>query len=305
MMRFLDLLRAVFSTWRFPTYALGLLTLFSALVLGMLVVPASPTAFGAFAEEFKVWCFGYDPATGHFEWSYVVMVAGEFALLSGVIVGVWWRPLRALRRRPRGLLGPLGAALATVTLVAAAFGATQPPPLPPGELPFPSARIRTAFAPPDFTLTDQTGARVRLADLRGQVVMLTAVYASCGFTCPMLMRDAKRAVASLTPDERRALTVVAITLAPERDTAPVLARMADAHHVAAPLWRLVTGDAALVERALDDLSVPRVRDPRTGVIDHANVFILLDRRGRIAYRLSLGDRSRNWLSQGLRELLHE
>ena len=53
------------------------------------------------------------------------------------------------------------------------------------------------------------------------------------------------------------------------------------------------------------MQVARKRDPETGVIDHANLFLLIDREGRLAYRLGLGERQQRWLTSALRVLLDE
>ncbi|MNC96767.1 hypothetical protein D3C83_142260 [compost metagenome] len=60
-----------------------------------------------------------------------------------------------------------------------------------------------------------------------------------------------------------------------------------------------------MESTLDALGVARTRDPETGVIDHANLFVLVDRDGRVAYRFTLGERQERWLVQALRLLLAE
>jgi hypothetical protein len=86
-----------------------------------------------------------------------------------------------------------------------------------GELPFPAEALRTTSSPPPFVLVDHTGAPVSLAQLRGRVVILTGVYASCGYTCPMILGQAKRALAALTEEERAEVVVVGITLDPGRD----------------------------------------------------------------------------------------
>jgi protein SCO1/2 len=48
-----------------------------------------------------------------------------------------------------------------------------------------------------------------------------------------------------------------------------------------------------------------LRDTDTGLIDHANLFILIDREGRVAYRFTLGERQQDWLGNALRLLLGE
>jgi hypothetical protein len=47
-------------------------------------------------------------------------------------------------------------------------------------------RLPTIAAAPDFALISQDGAEVTLAALRGKVVALTFIYASCPDVCPML-----------------------------------------------------------------------------------------------------------------------
>jgi cytochrome oxidase Cu insertion factor (SCO1/SenC/PrrC family) len=95
------------------------------------------------------------------------------------------------------------------------------------------------------------------------------------------------------------------TLDPERDTLAVLAEVAEKRRFHAPLARMLTGDPATVERALDRLGFERRRDPATGIIDHPNLFVLIDRRGHIAYRLAPGEQQKPWLLQALRGLLQE
>lgn len=293
------------SGWRFPSLVLFLLAYSAAALVALLLVPASDSALGRFAEEFRIWCFGYDPATKRFEWSYLVTMGVQWVMLGAGVIGVWRRPLRAALRRPARLVPPALTALAVVGAGAAGFGLLRPAAAATGELPFPAERLRTSFAAPSLSLVDQDGQPVSLEALRGRVIMVTGVYSTCGYTCPMIMAQAKAAVSALSPAEREQVTVVAVTLDPQHDTPEQLRKMAEAQHVTAPLYRLSTGEPAAVERALDDLQIARERDPKTGVIDHANLFLLVDKRGKIAYRLTLGGRQERWLTQALRVLVAE
>ncbi len=119
------------------------------------------------------------------------------------------------------------------------------------------------------------------------------------------MRQAKAAVATLNEAQQAEVTVVGITLDPGNDTPDRLHQMAEGHGVSAPRFRFATGAPNVVERVLDDLDVSRKRDPTTGVIDHANLFFVVDRQGRIAYRLTIGERQQQWLVAALRNLLAE
>jgi protein SCO1/2 len=173
------------------------------------------------------------------------------------------------------------------------------------ELAFPAEAIRTSFAPPRLELEDQSGAHVSLDALRGKVVVLTGVYASCSLTCPMIMAQTRRVYYSVPEELRSSVVVVAVTLDPEHDDRARRAEMAKAQGLVAPAFRLVGGAPADVNEVLDGLSIMRKRDPATGIIDHTNVFAVVDKKGRLAYRFTLGTEQEKWLSQALVQLAKE
>lgn len=297
-------IQGFFEGGGFPVFALCLIVFYQLLLLALLLMPAGETGLAAFADEFRVWCFGYDPATGSLEWGYVAGMMTPPLVLGAVLVLVWFEPLRALLRHPAALVAPAGAAALLVAGAAGAFsvlGST----LDRGELPFPAEALRTSHRPPELRLTNQVGERVDLGQLRGKVVMLTGVYASCPHTCPLILAQAKRTIGKLTPEEQADLRVVAVTMDPAHDSPEVLAELAGMHGMEAPLYNLVTGDANEVERILDAMGITRKRDPETDVIDHANLFLLVDRDGEVAYRLTLGELQERWLVSALELLLRE
>jgi protein SCO1 len=295
------------ASWRFPIFMFCMLGFIQLLMLSSFLIPAGDDQLGLFAESFKVWCFGYDPETGRIEQAYVVMLLVNPLVLAAVVTMVWWEPLRQLRaQRPAGLWRPPALALVLTLGLGAGLVAMGPPvEAQTGPLAFPADELRTAYQPPAFTLTNQDGQPVELASLQGRVVLVTAVYATCGYTCPMIMAQTKRVVDALSPEERESLTVIAITLDPRNDTQEALANMARSQEISAPLYNLVTGEPAEVERVLDRLGITREWNEETGQIDHANLFLLIDRGGRIAYRLSLGEQQEPWLVEAIQLLVGE
>ena len=124
---------------------------------------------------------------------------------------LWWEPLREAVARPWALVPhAASAAILVAGLIGGLVLVADPPPT--GELPFPADALRTHHAAPRISLTNQENQPVELAAMEGKVVMLTAMFASCGHTCPLILEQSKRAVASLTPEQRSELRVVAVTL---------------------------------------------------------------------------------------------
>lgn len=290
-----------FAPQRLPAFMITLSALYTAAVVTMLVAPAGPTGFGAFAEEFKVWCFGYDPATRSVQPMYVVTMLMQPIVLSAGVLLLFGADLRAsVRRAPRAFVPASLLALAVALVGGTAVSKMRAP-----RAEAPLDALRTALPAPTIRLVDQTGAPFDLAAEQGRVVLLTSVYASCTLSCPMILAATKRALAGLTTAERSALVVAAVTLDPEHDDAARLLALADAQQVSAPSFRLLTGAAPEVNAVLDGLQVARKRDPATGLIDHANLFVLVDKKGRIAYRFSLGEGEKQWLLPAVRRLLAE
>jgi protein SCO1/2 len=294
-------MRRFFATYRFPVFTLALVAGFDALVAVLMLVPPGDGPLARLAAEFRRWCVPTSDG-GTVALGAALTFLSQPLVYAAALVLLWWRPLAELRGRLRaaapwaaaGLAGALvlGAGLGVLGRPARAEAAAGPPP-------FPAEALRTAIPAPAFELSDQDGRPVSLAALRGRVVLLTAAYASCSVSCPMILAEAKRAVAGAGGD----VVVVAVTLDPARDDQAARRRLADAQGVAAPGWRIAGGDPAAVEAALDAMGIERRRDPETGVIDHANLFLLIDRGGAVAYRFGLNQQE--WLVAALRVLLEE
>jgi protein SCO1/2 len=300
----IEAIRNLLTGAAFPAFALSLLACWEAFLISMLLAPSSASGLGAFAEDFRIWCFGYDPATGRTEVAYVMaMIVPQF-MIGAFIAYFWWEPLRELSKRPWQIARYVGAAALLVASASASFALLAEPALT-GELPFPAEELRTAFETPQFALTNQLHETVGPAAFGGDVIILTAVYASCPHTCPAILSQTQAAVAELSPEERDGLRVIAVTMDPETDTPEVLGQLAKNHGLESPLYHLVTGEPTEVEDLLDRMQIARQRDPETGVISHVNLFLLIDRDGRIAYRFGLGERQQRWLTSALRVLLRE
>lgn len=301
-------LRAFFTGTGLPLFLLAAAAVYEAFLLVVVFAPESTSAWGGFAREFKQWCFRYDARTGGMEWAAVWVMLVEPLFVVTVAAVLWRRGLRPLRtldgwrRHGRSAgAGVLAASLAMAGLYAYGrpdAGADDP-------LPFPGERIRTQLAVPPFSFVDQKGRPFALEELRGRVVLVTGIYARCATTCPEILRETKALLAELAPAIRAQIAVVALSLNPEEETADLMDRVTEAYGFQYPAFRYLNGEPAGMHATLTSLGFARVKDPRTGVIDHANLFLLIDARGEIAYRFTLDVRHRSWLREGLIALARE
>ena len=133
---------------------------------------------------------------------------------------------------------------------------------------------------PAFSLTTQEGARLALKDLRGKVVAVTFIYASCADTCPLLTAKLAGLQARLGKDFGAKVFFVAITVDPERDTPEVLKRYAQAHGVNPAGWAFLTGTPAEIQQVARHYGIYAKKTPR-GEVDHTFLTSLIDPSGTL------------------------
>jgi protein SCO1/2 len=128
---------------------------------------------------------------------------------------------------------------------------------------------------PAFTLTTQEGTRLSLEDLRGKIVALTFIYASCADTCPLLTAKMAGLQARLGTDFGARVFFVSVTVDPERDTPEVLKRYAQAHGANPAGWAFLTGTPVQIRQVARHYGIFYKKAPRSDV-DHTFLTSLID-----------------------------
>ena len=136
---------------------------------------------------------------------------------------------------------------------------------------------------PDYTLTDQNGARVSSASLRGRWAVVDFVYTRCTGPCPILTSLQVELQKKLAPALGEKVHFVSITLDPEFDTPAVLGDYARARGADLANWSFLTGPPDEVADVVKRFGVGTLRSA-DGQIDHVVATFLVDPQGRIEQR---------------------
>lgn len=217
-----------------------------------------------------------------------LLLIGEPIGMFAVLYVVWGDDLRAgLARLHRGLPGRLATGLVVLLAVSGIFAAARRVASAAGVGAAESFSISTplprrgAVAAAPLALTDQHGAPTRLADFRGNWVMVTFAFGHCEDICPVIVQHARNA----RRDEGAAhIPLLVVTLDPWRDTPDRLASIAAAWELDST-DRVLSGSVEDVNAALDAWRIPRQRDLTTGDVMHGSTIVLVDPEGREAWRL--------------------
>jgi protein SCO1/2 len=131
-----------------------------------------------------------------------------------------------------------------------------------------------------FTLSDQHGARRRLSDFRGRLVLLYFGFTYCPDICPTDLMSVGNLIRSLGLEGDK-LQPIFVTLDPARDKPEVLRAYVASFH---PRFVALTGTEDEIRRVATSYKVffEKVRPPgvNTYLIDHSAYVFLLDREGR-------------------------
>ncbi|MBT5167366.1 MAG: SCO family protein [Opitutales bacterium] len=291
-----------------PLFLASAALVYEILIFGVLFAPDNWGTWTSFANNFKLWCFGYDPQTGGLAWSEVVVMQLEPLFVLGLSVIVSRRQVMGLstfaKWRPHLATMASGVTLSSIAMIGLYLFATSES-TDEIEFPFPGKRIRTELVPPSFQLTDQMGNSFDIEEHRGDVVIVTGVYALCSSTCPLILAELKSLLDELSPEERERAQIVAITLNPENETPEDMVNYISGYGFEYPELKYLNGDPGHVRKTLKKLQISRSEYPEYGIIDHSNLFLLIDAEGRIAYRLTLDERHQSWLRGALKELATE
>ena len=131
-----------------------------------------------------------------------------------------------------------------------------------------------------FRLQGADGREVTDTDFRGRWMLVYFGYTRCPDACPTALQDMANALDTLSPDEKRKVAVLFITIDPERDTPAVMQDYVTAFN--APITGL-SGTPEQIAAVAKEYRVYYAKHPKDGGeydMDHSSVIYVMDPRGR-------------------------
>lgn len=140
-----------------------------------------------------------------------------------------------------------------------------------------------------LALTDHNGKPRALAEFKGKVVAVFFGFTQCPDACPTTLATLKAVKDKLGADGDK-LQVLFVTVDPERDTAPLLAKYVTAFD---PNFIGLSGDAEATSRVAKEFKVfyQKVpgKVPETYSVDHTATTFLYDPQGRLRLFVRYGE----------------
>src|SRR5207244_5454267 len=139
---------------------------------------------------------------------------------------------------------------------------------------------------PEFTLTNQDGRAVSLADWRGEVLVADIIFTKCAGVCPVMTQRMSE-LQKVLP-QRPDLKLVTLTTDPEFDQPQVLRQFGERFRAVFGRWTFLTGSKeGIVRVAVDGMKLaavakaPAERETDRDLFIHSQLFVLVDKQGRL------------------------
>lgn len=133
------------------------------------------------------------------------------------------------------------------------------------------------------TWTGDDGRQSKLESLRGRPQVLALIFASCEFSCPILVHQMQGIEKSLPAELNGEVGFTLVSIDPERDTPEALRAFRERMRLAPEHWTLLRGTADDVRELAALLGVNYRRDAR-GQFAHTSLITVLNSEGEIVHQ---------------------
>jgi protein SCO1 len=151
----------------------------------------------------------------------------------------------------------------------------------------------------DFSLTNENGAAVSLADLQGRVWVADIIFTTCPGPCLRMTRQMKELQDALPAADKTKL--VSLTTNPDYDTPAILKTYGLRHGADTNRWMFLTGTKKqignLAVGSLKLSAVEKKPEERASPDDlwvHSTIFVLVDKRAQLRGIYQTGGEDVNW-----------
>ena len=150
--------------------------------------------------------------------------------------------------------------------------------------------------------TDNFGQPVKLADYRGQPLLVSLIFTSCHHVCPALTRHLKTAVdAAREALGHDSFKVVTIGFDTPNDTPERMRDFARKQGINDPDWVFLSASAETMAELVENLGFIYFTTPRG--FDHITQITIVDRDGMIYQQVYGGTFELPWLVEPLKDLI--
>lgn len=136
----------------------------------------------------------------------------------------------------------------------------------------------------DSQWLDQNGSTKSLSDFEGKAVVISMVYLSCAYSCPLTIAQMKEVEKLLTGPSKETTQFVLVSFDTVKDTPDLLKAYAQKNQLKFPQWTFLMTKKEGHVRELSSIIDFKYKKLESGEFEHSYAIILLDSKGVIKGR---------------------
>ncbi|QOR74434.1 SCO family protein [Cruoricaptor ignavus] len=129
----------------------------------------------------------------------------------------------------------------------------------------------------------QNGEKIRLADFRGKVLVVSMIYTSCTTACPRLTAEMKALWQKVGVKDPERLQFVLISIDPKNDAPEAMQKHLETYGLAGSNWTFLRGSEADT-RELANIMAVKYKEISPMEFSHSNIITVYAKDGRLAYQ---------------------
>ena len=130
----------------------------------------------------------------------------------------------------------------------------------------------------DYTLTDQDGKGFQLKGLLDKPLVISFIYATCDYACPLITTHLRDAVREAGDDFGKKFRIITISFAPD-DTPDRMRSFGSNFIDSFENWKFATGDEETISMLARDVGLSYTKADKG--FQHLNFFTVVDTEGKV------------------------
>ncbi len=129
----------------------------------------------------------------------------------------------------------------------------------------------------------EEGNEIRLADLKGKVLVMVMIYTSCKAACPRLVADMQNIERQVPANKKTDVHFVLVSIDPKNDTPQKLKDFAIKNMMDGEQWTFLQGNEQTVREFANVLSV-KYKEISPIDFSHSNIISVFDHKGVLVHQ---------------------
>lgn len=130
----------------------------------------------------------------------------------------------------------------------------------------------------DSTWINQDSKELKLSDLSGKPFLLSMVFLSCDYSCPVTVQDLKQISSKLAKKKKKDIPVVLITIDPQNDTPAAMQKYIKSRGLDKESWTILSSSQDNIREVAAALGFSYRKDDAMGFA-HSMLMWVIDKKG--------------------------